>query len=273
MANLRMVVGSLADAATLTATSEAGDLVASNLQRSGRETLWRSTSTTATLSGSFTETIGMDCIVLGGHNISGTGTIRLILRLAGDVVYDSGVYAPANNIPLGVWRVGVDPFGATFDDKLSTRLAQIWLPSLTLADEFEFIIDDPGNPAGFVQAQRLLMGQYISPEYNLDWGGGITWLDSSEHIQMEGGGLETARGVLRRQFSLALSHLNEADRIQLETELAMRGLASDVFISLYPERGDLREVTHQMIARRDGALSLPHTRARAWTTDLTFIEA
>jgi len=274
MANIRMVVGSLADQATLSATHYVGAMLPSNLQLSRKENIWRSTSIeSVSISGTFSVAQALNCFVLAGHNISSAGLIRLKLRLNGQVIYDSGDYAPANPIPAGIWRAGVDPFGSTYDDQLNTKMVRIWLPELMVTDEFEVTIQDPNNPDGYVEASRLLMGQFITPDWNLSFGGGVNWVDTSQHILMEGGCLETAKGILRRQFTFSLDHLSESDRIRLEVDLAMRGKSTDVFVSLYPEEGGMKEVTHMMIARRDNDLHIPHVTHSNWASQITFIES
>lgn len=49
MANLRIIYDNAADRATLTASTTAGALAATNLQRDEKAAIWRSTDTTATL--------------------------------------------------------------------------------------------------------------------------------------------------------------------------------------------------------------------------------
>jgi len=274
MANMRMVVGSLADSAILLASDSVGDLVVENLQRSEKERVWRSNETSlVTIAGTFVSPQAVNCFVLAGHNLSGAGSVELILRLDNVVVYSSGVYLPANHIPAGVWRAGVDPFGATYDDNLPNQIARLWMSELVIADSFEIKLRDAGNPAGYVQASRLLMGQFLSPEWNMDWGAGVEWLDSSQHVRMEGGALQTISGIVTRQVTLNLSHLTESDRVRFEMDLAARGKAQDVFISLYPEQGGMQEVTHMMIGRRQNNIHLPHSYSLGWGTQLTFIES
>lgn len=273
MPNFRMVIGSLSDDInTLTATSEA--LPIENVQESGRDLVWRSTSTaTQTITGSFSSLQLINCLVLGRHNFSGGATVRYILKNGATTVFDSGTSSVSTIIPAGVFIVGVDPWLATYDDQFDTKAARIWLDQNYYADNFEIQISDATNTDSYIQFGRLFIGLSTELTYNMDYGATLGYQDSSEHIRTDGGGLRTERGFINRTMTFDLSNLNEADRIKLEVDLAQKGTQEDIYFSGHPEEGGLEEITHSFICRRTNSMRFTHNFFQNRTTQLTFEES
>ena len=65
MANIRFIHDNAADRATLAASTTAGSLAATNLQRNEKAAIWRSTGTTATIAATWAIAEPVDSVVLG----------------------------------------------------------------------------------------------------------------------------------------------------------------------------------------------------------------
>ncbi|NWO11726.1 hypothetical protein HLV40_15145 [Chromohalobacter salexigens] len=269
--NMRLIIDNVHDAASLTATSEA--LPVDYTQRSGRSYVWRSTDTAeqiieATLSG----TQYIDAIVLYRHNLSASATVRVELLNGGSVVYDSGASAVAELITPPSLRVGIDPWGATYNDAIPVALTMFWLP-ITAVTGYRITIDDPANPDGFIQVGRIISGLSFSPRYNPAYGVQLTWQEGAENRRTEAGSLRTITSNSKaRLLNIDLNHLPNSDRVTLTTELVKRGMGSDVFVSLYPEQGGVKEIEHAFLAKRNSDFSSTHDFYANWQSTIPFLE-
>lgn len=270
-ANMRLIIDNTHDSAALAATSEA--LPIKYTQRSGRAYVWRSTDTTtqvieATLPGAQF----VDAVVLYRHNLSSSATVRIELLNGSEVVHDAGTQPVAELITPPALRVGIDPWGATYNDSIPVQLTNYWLP-ITAITGYRITINDPANPAGFLQVGRVIVGLSFAPQYNPSYGVQLTWQESAENRRTEGGSLRTIGGSgLARLLNIDLNFLPESDRTKLTTELVKRGMRADVFISLYPEQGGVKEIEHAFLARRNADYSHTHDFYANWQSSIPFLE-
>lgn len=270
---LRLLATNLHDTATLTATSEA--LPIANTQRSERSRVWRSADLqtqviTATLpDGGF-----VDCIALARHNLAGAGILKIQFFNAGAQVGETITAPTALLIPAGVWRAGIDGWAASYNDEMpaGSPLGIHWLDQPIAIDSYTITLDS-GGPDSYMEVGRIFIGLSISPTVNFNWGVGVEWQESGEHIPTEAGSLRTVGGSdLRRRFSLQLDWLNDADRIQLVNQLVSVGLGADLLVALYPEGSELLQLEHTMVCRREASFGHTHSHYQNWTAPLAFIE-
>lgn len=269
--NLRIIFNNLHDSGTVSATSEA--LPAAYTQRSGRSYVWRSAGTdTQMIDVTLPSPSYINSLIVLQHNITVGGRIRLELILSGSVVFDSGERFPSEIKPLGEWAVGVEPWGLSDVSLLPTRQFALWLPSITLCDSYRITIMDSGNPDGYLQVGRLFAGRYYSPEYNPSYGLTLTWQDFGENVRTESGSLRTIGRGQARQVSFDLDILQRQGLSALTTELSRGGKESDVYISIYPERGGTLEASHAFAAKRDSDYATSNDYFNNWQSSLTFSE-
>lgn len=275
MANIRFVIGNAHDEASLTATTQA--LPIENTQRSERALVWRSTNLEDQLiEGTLHTGKVISCLALLHHNLGANGLRQIEMFNGDELVYDSGPVDVALLLPAGIWRAGIDPWHATFNDRLPTGLsaAILWLPQPTIITRYRIRVSDYGNPNGYLQIGRILLGDVFSPQFNINFAPKITWQESGDHKITEGGSLRTlGRGDLRRKLSLNLNWLNDADRSQLITQMGQAGLGTDVLISLYPTSSSvMQQLEGTLLARREQSLTTTHNLPGNWQLPLTFIE-
>ncbi|UTD54911.1 hypothetical protein [Halomonas sp. MS1] len=271
--NLRIIFDNVHDAATLTATSEASPLLPiENTQRSGRSYVWRSLDTTQqVITGSLDGPLSINGAVIYQHNLTNLAKVRVEYLRRGDVVYDSGELIAAELIPLGEWVAGIDPWGGSQVNSLPNVQLSVWSPSF-FVDSYRITIDDPANPDGFIQVQRIAVGDYFSPKFNAAYEPVLDWVDTSEHRKTEGGSLNTVGGSLSRRLTIDLNFLDSSDRSKLTLKALKSGKTSDVFISLYPAKGGIDEAEHEFLARRENNYSHRHKFFNNWKNQLVFIE-
>lgn len=275
MANVRFVIGNAHDSATLTATSQA--LPVTNTQRSERGLVWRSVGLgEQVIEGVLRTGHIVSCLAILRHNLGANGIRRIELFNGDEMVYDSGPIPTALLIPAGTWQAGIDPWQATYNDRLPAGLsaAILWLPRPYTITCYRITISDLGNPDGYLQISRILLGLTFSPKFNISWSPKIEWQESGEHKITEGGSLRTSgRGDLRRKIDISLDWLNEGDRSQLITKMGQAGIGADILVSLYPEVSSImQELEGTMLCRRTQSLITTHNLHGNWQLPLTLIE-
>lgn len=270
MSNLRMIIENAHDDAMLTATSEA--LPVAFTQRSGRSYVWRSTSLDEqVITASFSEPRFLSAMVLYNHNLTSEGTIRVEYLLEGETVYDSGTIIAADIIPLGVWRAGIDPWGAQDVTELPIAQYNVWTES-TLVDGYRITLNDANHPDGYLQIARIITGVAYSPRFNASYGVELEWVDFAENTRTESGSLRTIGEGMARRLTFDLSHLSGAGLGELSREMLKARKRQDIYVSLYPEAGSIKEAEHAFVARRDNNYGHTHDRARNWQNQMVLEE-
>lgn len=270
---MKMLADNLHDAAVVTASSEGMSI--DYTQRSDRPLVWRSADLqpqviTATLS----EIHFIDCIALTRHNLGSLGAVRVELIQQGQVVYDSGLLSSALLVPAGRFVAGVDGWGETFNDKMPTESSLVihWLDAPVAADQYRITVTAQTDE-GYLEIGRIFAGLSFSPSVNFNWGLDVEWIESGEHVPTEAGSLRTVGlGELRRRFQLQLDWLVDGDRQQLINRLAKIGRGADLLVSLYQGSGEMQELEHAMVCRREGNLSHVHSHNNNWQAPMAFIE-
>jgi len=272
--SLRLLARNLHDSAALTATSEA--LPVSNTQRSERPRIWRSLDVTEqVINAELPVGALVDCIALVRHNLGAGGLRRIELLYGEEVVYDSGQIATAIVIPAGIWRAGVDPWGATYNDQLpgNVPITVHWIDRPYLVTGYRITLTGE-PPAGYMEIARIIVGEAFRPKTNIGWSPAVEWLESGEHVQTEAGSVRTVGlADLRRRVEIDLDWLNDADRSRLVSLLGKAGLGADLLVALYPEsQSTMLELEGTLVCRREASVKTTHSQPGNWQTGLTFIE-
>ncbi|MFO0253509.1 MAG: hypothetical protein ACK52V_05280, partial [Betaproteobacteria bacterium] len=191
--NLRVISTNDVDAATLTSGDFTATLPVGNLQLEGRARVARTTNATGTktINGNFAGSTLCSALVLYGHNLTGAATWRLRLyagaNQTGTVVYDSTTLTPLTSIGWGSFAWGVAPWGNGVFNDWQQPFYTLWFTGV-FALSFRLDLADPLNPAGYLQASRLIIGRYLSPAFNAEYGLALAWDDNSEQRRTLGGG-------------------------------------------------------------------------------------
>lgn len=274
MSNIRILPENLHDAATVSASSE--QMPVAYTQHSGRSYVWRSADAqNQTITATLATPGFIDCIAVSRHNLGSVGRLRVKLFMTGqnEPVYDSLELSTAMFIPAGVWRAGIDQWGATYNDLLpgGSELGIHWMPAPVLADRYELEVSST-KTSGYFEIGRIFSGLSFSPEINIDWNPVIDWGDRSEQLETEGGSLRTIKRPGRRSFDIRLSWLSASDREVLISRLVRGGLGNDLLVSLFPETGGLGELEHTMICRLGSSFSHSLSHYQNWQSSLKFLE-
>jgi len=239
MRNLRIVSNNAVQAATLTASSEAGAMVVENLQLESKTKVWRGQSTTQSITATFTSQI----ISFAGLiicNLTSTATMRVRIYTligSGTPAYDSGnvlccEYTTINKIDFGDGPLNSNTFsygGGTYASVFTTA---------TAGEKVVIDIIDSANTNGYVESCGLVIGEYWEPENNAAYGAALSFLDTSKHSRNDSGDLMTNRGARYKKLVFTLSQMQAADRTELTEILIRNGMSIPLYISIYPESTD-----------------------------------
>ncbi len=275
MNNLRIIYDNAADRAVLTASSQAGALGPLNLQREGKSAVLRSTGTALTITATWPAPEILGGVALPFCNLTPAATICVRGYLEpGDTVpvFDSGVVPACEYARLGMWDWGALPLGVNAYSYGGGTYARCWFQMRSVR---KLIIDltDPENPAGYIEATRLVAGAYWSPQQNASYGAGITPVDTSSQYRNGAGGQKVERGSMYRKLSLTLDHMTPLDRAELWRIVRGNGLSLPLFVSLYPDSDDVElEQTHQVYGRLVNLAAITTPSFQAYATNIEIEE-
>ncbi len=272
--NLRIIYDNVMDSATLSASSTAGALPVTNLQRDQKGYVWRSTSTTATITATWTTSQTLSGIVLPFCNLTSSATIRVRLftnTTDTSPVRDTGIVSTAAYAPGDIWggspQTGVNAYsfgGGTY--------ARCWFAS-TVARKVEITLSNPGNPSGYLEASRLVGGLHWAPQYNTSFGLSVGYGDTSTQVRTEAGNLITVINPIHRTLNFDLQYLTDADRVRMLSILRGNGLRKPLFVSVFPEDADVtKEQSYQIYGKMPSLNSISHPLYTIYSTSISLEE-
>ncbi|MDN2709576.1 hypothetical protein O0880_09110 [Janthinobacterium sp. SUN118] len=275
MTNLRIIHHNAADLAAITASSQSGALTVVNLLTDIKSEVWRSTGMHATLSAVFPLASLIGAVVLPFCNLSSAATLRVrgyALAVDATPAFDTGFVQACAYQPLGAWDWGLEPLGVNAFAYGGGVYGRIWFAPAWV-EKLEIDIDDPLNPAGYIEASRLVAGMYWSPESNADYGASVTADDASQHYRNEGGDLLTNVGPRNRKLALSLNTMSPQDRSKLMAILRGNGKSRPIFVSLFPESADpLLEQDHQLYGKLPEAVAIATPQFERYSASITVEE-
>lgn len=270
---MRLIAQNVHDTGSLTATS--AQMPVENTQLSERSKVWRSDDTAEqVIECLFAQTSHLTGFVIANHNLSAAATARLRLYLAEVLVYDSGDVDVATLIEAGVWRAGIDPYGATIDSFIKQRITVIWLPTTIVCNEYSLTLTDAANPDGYLEIGRIVTGLSVSPVCNPEYGATLAWRETAQQARTEAGTLRTkGTRATYREVTLNFAAMNGPDRQMMVRDLVLAGKSADLFVSLYPMSGNLDEIEHSFICRRQNDFEHTAQAYGRWSAPLVLSEA
>jgi hypothetical protein len=277
MPNLRVISSNAVDAATLTSGDFAATLPVTNLQVEGRARVARTSNATGTktINGNFSGSTLCSALVLYGHNLTGTATWRLRLyngvNQTGTVVYDSTTLTPLTVTGWGSFQWGVEPWGSGVFADWQQPFYVLWF-SEVFALSFKLELVDTLNPAGYLQASRLIIGRYLTPTFNAEYGLALAWETNSEQRRTLGGSVRTDRRASFRRLSFDLGLLDVSERALWLDLARSSGLHRELFISIYPLAGAELERDHSMLVKFSQAAPNTLPVPNRWSQKFEMIE-
>lgn len=266
--NIRFLDRSKADstAATVTASSEAGNMVVGNMLNTLPGVPWRSTGAASeVISIDLTQSEPVSVVVLYKNNLSNDATVTI--QGSDDagfsvLIYDSGGLPGAEpEYGWGEAPFGMPGFGGYAEEgkAWSHPFLVAWIP-LSTARYWRITMEDSANPDGYIQVGRLMIGSYFSPKYNVNWGYSDGWQDLSTQSRTRGGDLRTEHRPRFRKGTLKFSWLDATDSGRFSQMFFEVGRSKDMLISTFPEDGTSRDYLHTMIVKLTDWSLISHTK-------------
>lgn len=264
MPNLRILYENATDAvdASLGASTSASLLSPSNLRNDLKTKVHRSVGPTVTYTLTWVNPRVLNMVALMFTNLTSTAKMRArVFTEATDLnpVYDSGLLLACASAPLGTWAWGSQPLGVNAFRFGGASHGRIYFTA-TMGKKLVIDVDDSFNPSQYVEAARLLCGQYWTPETNADYGMETSYEFGTEHTLSDAGDLRTERRPIRRGIAFDLNWLRDnGDQLKVHEILMSNAMVKPIFISLFPENLDTTlEQRHQLYAKLDGDTSMSH---------------
>lgn len=128
--------------------------------------------------------------------------------------------------------------------------ASMWIPK---QQAYGIAIDivDTGNLQGYVEAGRLIVGDYWEPSFGVEQENtSMTVVDSSAQFRTESGDMFVTVKPKHRKQTLSMPSLDKNDQPFMWDILWGNGITNPLFISLYPENSDkLKEQKYMLYGR------------------------
>lgn len=237
---LRIVYNNAANRGTVTASSTAGSLVASNLLTDSKADTWRATGTSATITITFPTAELVSMVAFPFCNLTSSGTFRAqcYTNVAdASPVLDTGTVLAAAPTPLGMWDWGNVPMGVNSYSYGGASYGVIWFATQSVK-KVVLTVSDSTNPSGYIEASRLVMGAYWSPENDAELSPQWIPVENSNHERSDAGDLRTDIGTLNKKLQLTLPVMTAADRNTMMNILRGNGMSRPIYLSLFPQDDD-----------------------------------
>ena len=257
---MRIVTSNVADSATLSSSAFVSTLPVTNLQLEGRTRVARSTNAggPVVINGNWAAPQSVACALLYRHNLTANATWRVRIfagkNQLGTVLFDSQDQPPFVAVGWGDFGWGGVGWGQNAMSGWDSPFCVLWFPAVT-ALSFSVTLTDVGNPAGYLQAKRLLIGPYMQPLVNASYGLQIALRDSSQQTRTGAGGLRTEAEAQWRALNFSLDALNGAERAALLDIARTVGVRKEVFISVFHDQTDSNARDYAMLGKFTQAAS------------------
>lgn len=252
MANVRIIFDNVVDrAASVTANTTAGSLVASNMLNEYKGKAHRSTSTSVTYTITWTSDVQIGGVALPATNLSSDATIKVRLFNAVDVpIADSGpiLACPGNTLELWNWSLPLNANSFIYGGASKTA---VWFePQIGSVRKVVIDLVDTNNAAGYIDCARIVAGTYWEPTYNVSNGLSVTINDLSQTTRNDSGDLLADRSIIHDQLSFDFSVLLDTDKHVLMQILRKVGTSRNMLVSVFPDNNSLLEQSHMVYGKR-----------------------
>ena len=277
--NLRVIYQNVADTSTITASTTAGVTAAVNLKKDAKSLIWRSTGTSATLTVAFGASRTIRGVILPFTNLTSTATINV--TCTGGSTTSTGTILAAPYAQTDSWDSTYLPIGANSYAYGSGTYARVWFASAQTCTGITITLTDTSNTAGYIEASRLIIGDYWSPTFNTSFGLISAPKSLSTSNRTESGDLVTNRGIQYNTMSFDLAWLNPSDRTIFSKIIKSNGINKGLFISLFPNNGTSavdatidynKEQTYQIYGKLSSLSDISHPMYTMYTAKVDIEE-
>ena len=229
MGNVVIATPVLSDASVLTASSANSSFPVSNLLDMQLSQVWRSTSTTASLTLNLGSTQSLNFFALLGGNATATATVRI--RTANSEANLTA--SPSYDSTAQSFYTGVQYAKKNF----------IWfVPSASISNSWVLIdIVDTSNAAGYIELGRVYVANAWQPTKNIVFDWSLSWRDDSPRFKTLGNNTFVTAKPRYRVLECSLEYLTEFEMYTNAFEIdRTRGSSSDILVLVDPDAAATR---------------------------------
>lgn len=159
---------------------------------------------------------------------------------------------------------------------LDRQLARVYVAPANHIACRNVVLDiiDPNSTTGYIEASKLICGEYWSPTYNTEYGLSAGLRDDTENVRTEHGDLVTTNGVVYKTLNFNLNYLTPNDRNQMVNLLRNRGKRRGIFISLFPDNVEdyEQESLYQLYGKLSDGVDINHPYYQYFSTTIQLEE-
>ena len=272
MSNLRIVSRNETKTAVLSASATAGTLAASNLLTDIKSQVWRSTTTSGTITATWTVATAINCVSLPFTNFTNSATMRVrgytnaadVVNVAA-TVFDTAALAccPFTSPSVFGWDSNFGKGGGVYASLFFTG-----------GSVKKIVIDlaDSTNSSGYIEASRLVTGSYWEPTINADYGAQMGFKDASVHVRNDAGDLLTDSKALSKTLTINFSNASVTDRENF-MGIMRNGISTPLYISVFPSDTDKNlEQDYQIYGKLSQQSTIAIARYLQYSTAVTIDE-
>lgn len=216
-------------AASITASSSAGAMLATNLLSLKKYSIWRSASLAAQdIVVTWNSSIAVSGVVFAFCNFSSAATMRVrCFSEPADVaeIYDSG------NV-LCCRRDRIEDVGVNFFGVGGGIYASVFFATQT-AKKVQITISDPANAQGYVEASQVLVGDFWSPAHGFNWGAETGCVSLGQISRSQAGSAIKESSAFFKSIAINFDLLTEIERIEL-TGIIKANKNNPLYVSAFP---------------------------------------
>lgn len=263
MPNLRVIYDNVANSSTLTASTTAGTLAASNMLTEAKTSVHRSTGTSVVYTMTWATAQKIGGVALPATNLTSTATIRVQLYsdTAGTTqIADSTTKSACPSAALGLYGWGASINANAFAFGGASKTAVWFTAQPTTVRRCVITLTDTSNPAGYIDCARIVAGPYWESGKNPDYGVTAGTTDLTKTARAESGDALTTRGAQYQSMSLKLDEMSETSRAEFAKIIRSAGAYRNMFFSLLPDNATASaEQDHMIYGRRaNGAFTFDY---------------
>lgn len=235
---MRVVYQNVADLAQVQASTAYAAFPAENLLNDTKSKPHRSTGPRVVYTLTWPAGQYVGCVALPATNLTSGATIRV--KLFSDeegtvLLGDSGTLQASPSQTSGIHGWGRPIDYTAFSQGGASKVAVWFRRQRANVRSCTVTVEDPFNPAGFIDCSRLVVGPFWEADRNPGYGAQAGTVDSCRTQRGASGDLWAAMGAQAEEMSVSLTDMGEASRATLWKVLRSAARFRNVFISLFPD--------------------------------------
>lgn len=229
------------DDATISATSQAGNMLASNLQNQQPQSMWRSTGVNnQDITFDFGTAQTMRLFYIENHNLTTGAWISVFFSSDNFTTIANQLSYNVTNpyvLGLGMEPLGVCTLGSTdiCNPLPGTKLRNFYLFASQVYRYAKVRINDPFNADGYVQAGRIVLANYWQPTNNVDFGYKQNLGITSDGSFSRSGAWYARRRNQQNLFSMQFSFLSDGETATMNNMIRIVDRDKNIFFAAFPD--------------------------------------